>query len=241
MTAAPTALLAIRGVIHAPTLDGADLTVRAGEFVSVLAPPSAGKSQLLALATGQATPLRGRVRLGGADLATLGHRRLAELLRTTVTRVPQHADTALHPSLTAAENIALRPTLDGVPAAEARRMALSVLLELELADLADLLPRELSPFHRRAVTTARALVSDRPLIVADDPVAGLEPVLADTVLALLRTRAARGQAVLMTTRDPAHAVWADRVLLLQDGALTDPAAPVPAGAAERSTPPANVA
>lgn len=218
-------LLEFQGVTHTPTLRGAHLTVRPGEFTAVLAPRGAGKSAVLALARGLARPATGRVLLKGNDLAALSRTDLARLSVTTVTRIPQAADTALDPALTAVENIALRHTLDGAPADTSRQQALSVLFQLELGEVADRLPGRLSPAQRRAVIIARALVADRPLILADEPVAGLDVELADTVLALLRARGAAGGAVVMTTREPEHAVWADRVFLLRNGSLTDPADP----------------
>jgi putative ABC transport system ATP-binding protein len=175
-----------------PSVLSLDLTVRPGEFVAVLGAPGSGKSALLALAASRMA--------GSGDVA----------------HVPQDADTALDPLLTAAESIALPLELSGTDARSARRLALTILFEMELGEVAERRPTEISRAHRKAVTVARALAGQRRLLLADEPTDGLDGELADTVLALLRMRRPVGAAVLMTTRDPDHAAWADRVVPLRE-------------------------
>jgi putative ABC transport system ATP-binding protein len=210
-------VLRLAGVSQPPALPTPlDLTVNPGEFVAVLGTPGAGKSTLLALAAGQATPTTGHIAIDGAPLASLPRAELARLWLSGVARVPQDADTALDPQLTAAENIALPLELSGAGARTARQRALAVLFEMELGEVAEHRPAELSRAHRKAVTVARALAGERRLVLADEPTDGLDGEIADTILALLRMRRPAGAAVLMTTSDPDHAAWADRVVLLRE-------------------------
>ncbi len=226
-----TPVLLLRGASHGDTLRGVDLAVQPGEFVAVLGAPGSGKSTLLALAAGLAAPATGQVLIDGSDLAVLGRAELAELLLGRVAHIPQRSESALDPTLTAVENIALPHELAGSPAHLARQRALTILLELELAEVAERLPEQLSPAHRQAVSVARGLVGQRHLVLADEPAVGLQGELADTVLAMLRLRRPSRAAVLLATSDPEHAAWADRVLLLRDGVLSDTATAATAGTA----------
>jgi putative ABC transport system ATP-binding protein len=212
-------VLRLSGVTAPPALATAlDLTVHPGEFVAILGAPGTGKSTLLTLAAGLTTPATGRIAIDGADLATLPRAELARLWLSGVARVPQDADTALDPSLTAAANIALPLELSGSDARTARQRALTILFELELGELADARPATMSPAQRKAVTVARALAGERRLLLADEPAAGIDGELADTVLALLRLRRPATAAVVMATSDPDQAAWADRTVPLREPA-----------------------
>jgi putative ABC transport system ATP-binding protein len=214
-------VLRLRGVAHPPALPGAiDLTVHPGEFVALLGAPGSGKSTLLALAAGLATPATGRISIDGADLGGLPRAELARLWLGRVARVPQDAADALDPDLTSAENIALPLELSGCNAPTARRRALTILLELELGEVIERRPGEISAAQRRVVTAARALAGERRLLLADEPADGLDTEIADTILALLRMRRPARAAVLLATRDPEQAAWADRVVEIGPGAVT---------------------
>ncbi|MGP4109530.1 ABC transporter ATP-binding protein [Streptomyces sp. 4N509B] len=215
--------LSFEGVTRPPTLSAPfDLTVRPGEFVALLGAPGSGKSALLTLAAGLGAPATGRVRVDGADLATLPRSELAQLWLSGVARAPQDAGSALDPSLTAVENIALPLELSGVTTRAARRRAVTVLLEMELSEVIEARPDAMSPAQRRAVTVARALAGERRVLLADEPTAGLDGELAETLLALLRLRRPAGAAVLMATSDPRDAAWADRVVVLSPQQADEP-------------------
>jgi putative ABC transport system ATP-binding protein len=220
MTTSPFAtppVLRLTGVSLPPALPTPlDLTVNPGEFVAVLGAPGSGKSTLLTLAAGLTTPTTGRIAIGGADLATLPRAELARLWLSGVARVPQDADSALDPQLSAAENIAIPLELSGFNSRTARQRALTILFEMELGEIAERHPTEMSHSQRKAVTVARALAGERRLVLADEPAARLDVELADTVLALLRLRRPAGAAVLMATSDPDQAAWADRVITLRE-------------------------
>ncbi|GAA1113798.1 ABC transporter ATP-binding protein [Kitasatospora arboriphila] len=196
-----------------------DLTVRAGEFVAVMGPSGSGKSTLLALAGGLDRPTTGRVLVEGVPLDGLSRRRLADVRRRSVGYVFQ--DYNLVPALTAAENTALPRELDGASARTARREALAALTELGIADLADRFPDDMSGGQQQRVAIARALIGERRLLFADEPTGALDSLTGDAVLEVLRGRCDAGAAAVMVTHDPAHAAWADRVVFLRDGQITD--------------------
>ncbi|MEU8192488.1 ABC transporter ATP-binding protein [Microbispora amethystogenes] len=202
-----------------PALRGVSLDVRAGELVAVMGPSGSGKSTLLNLAGGLDRPTEGSVLLEGRELRDLPPKRLAELRRRSAGYVFQ--DLNLIPSLTVAENVALPRELDGVSTATARRAALRVLDEVGLTDLGDRFPDDLSGGQRQRAAIARALVGERRLILADEPTGALDTRAGDEIIQVLRQRADAGAAVLLVTHEPRYAAWADRVVFLRDGRITD--------------------
>ncbi|MCF6470616.1 ABC transporter ATP-binding protein [Nonomuraea sp. MG754425] len=201
--------------VHA--LKGVSLEVGAGELVAVMGPSGSGKSTLLNVAGGLDRPTSGTVHLGERDLATV--RDLAALRRREVGYVFQ--DLNLITSLTAAENVMLPRELDGVRPRAARKEAMAVLAEIGVTDLADRFPEELSGGQRQRIAIARALVGTRRLLLADEPTGALDTRTGDEILQLLRTRCDAGAAVLLVTHEPRYAAWADRVVFLRDGMITD--------------------
>ncbi|KJY36420.1 MULTISPECIES: ABC transporter ATP-binding protein [unclassified Streptomyces] len=203
--------------VHA--LRGVDLAVRPGEFVAVMGPSGSGKSTLLTLAGGLDRPSGGQVLVEGVELSGLNRTRLAAVRRRSVGYVFQ--DYNLVPALTAAENVALPRELDGVSGRTARREALAALREMGIPELAERFPEQLSGGQQQRVAIARALVGDRRLVLADEPTGALDSATGESVLAVLRARCDAGAAAMMVTHDPRHAVWADRVVVLNDGAVVD--------------------
>ncbi|HEY1178111.1 MAG TPA: ABC transporter ATP-binding protein [Phytomonospora sp.] len=207
------------GATAVTALKGVSLEVAAGELVAVMGPSGSGKSTLLNLAGGLDRPTSGTVSVDGQDLA--GVRDLAALRRRSVGYVFQ--DLNLIASLTAAENVMLPRELDGVPARRARKEAMAVLGEVDLAHLADRFPEELSGGQRQRAAIARALVGERRLLLADEPTGALDTPAGDEILQVLRARCDAGAAILLVTHEPRYAAWADRVVFLRDGMIADPA------------------
>ncbi|MEU0565804.1 ABC transporter ATP-binding protein [Nonomuraea sp. NPDC005983] len=195
------------------------LEVARGELVAVMGPSGSGKSTLLNLAGGLDRPTSGRVTIEGKDLATV--KDLAALRRGSVGYVFQ--DLNLIPSLTAVENVMLPRELGGVRTRQARQEALDVLSAVGVDHVADRFPPELSGGQRQRVAIARALVGERRLVLADEPTGALDTATGDEILQLLRDRCDAGAAALLVTHEPRYAAWADRVVFLRDGQLTDSA------------------
>jgi putative ABC transport system ATP-binding protein len=207
------------GATEVHALRGVDLAVYPGELMAVMGPSGSGKSTLLTMAGGLDTPTSGRVLVEGTDITAIGRRALAALRRRSIGYVFQ--DYNLIPALTAAENIALPRELDGVSARRARREALAALGEMVLDAVADRFPDEMSGGQQQRVAIARALVGDRRLVLADEPTGALDSETGEAVLALLRARCDAGAAGVLVTHEPRFAAWADRVVFLRDGAVTD--------------------
>jgi len=159
-------------------------------------------------------------RVGDADLAGLSRKEKARLRRRTIGYVFQ--DYNLLPGLTAAENVSLPLELDGWSARKARASGLAALEELGLADRAERFPDQLSGGERQRVAIARAMVGQRQLLLADEPSGALDSGNAEGVMRLLHEACKNGgMAAVVVTHDAQLASWADRVVFLRDGRVTD--------------------
>ena len=203
--------------VHA--LRGISLDVLAGELIAVMGQSGSGKSTLLTCAGGLDTPTSGEVSIEGTPLSSLSRKGLAALRRQSVGYVFQ--DFNLIPALTAAENVALPRELDGVRMRQARVLALQALESVGVAELADRFPDDMSGGQQQRVAIARAIVGERRLILADEPTGALDSETGEAVLRLLRDRVDAGAAGVLVTHEARHAAWADRVVFLRDGRITD--------------------
>jgi len=208
--------------VHA--LTDVDLAVEAGSMVAVMGPSGSGKSTLLTIAGSLEEPTRGEVLIGGAALTTMSRNAKSRLRRRSIGYVFQ--DFNLLPGLTAAENVALPLELDGTSARKARLAGLKALDELGLGTKAGNFPDQLSGGERQRVAIARAVVGDRRLLLADEPSGALDSVNGEAVMRLIHAACKRGVAAVVVTHDAQLASWADRVVFLRDGRVTDRTAPL---------------
>ena len=224
------------GAARVTALQDVDLVVRIGEVVAVMGPSGSGKSTLLTIAGSLEQPTSGTVVVGGRRLAGMAYDERAALRRTTIGYVFQNFN--LLPGLTAVENVAMPLELDGMPARHAQSVALQALAGLGMAERGQHFPDDLSGGERQRVAIARAVVGDRRLVLADEPSGALDSVNGEAIIRLLARIAARGAAVVIVTHDAKLAAWADRVLFLHDGHLSDRVATPPQVEAllERGTP-----
>jgi putative ABC transport system ATP-binding protein len=216
------------------------LSVDAGAMVAVMGPSGSGKSTLLTIAGSLEDPTSGEVLIGGAALSGMSRNAKARLRRRSVGFVFQAFN--LLPGLTAAENVALPLELDGIAGRAARAAAIQALEGLGLGERASRFPDELSGGERQRVAIARAVVGERRLLLADEPSGALDSANAEEVMRLLHEACKRGVAAVVVTHDAQLASWADRVVFLRDGQVTDRTMPPPGpesllGAAPGGRPP----
>ncbi len=194
-------------------LDAVDLVVHPGELVAVTGHSGAGKSTLLSVVAGIVTPDAGDVLVGGRPVAGV-----AEAVEAGVALIPQ--GNGLAAMLTARENVLVPLLARGVAPEDAPARAAAALDSVGLGEVFSHLVEELSGGQRVAV--ARALALDCLVLLADEPTSELDHTNREVVLRRLRARASQGAAVVMATHDPEAAAAADRVVHLDDGALTTP-------------------
>ncbi len=202
--------------VHA--LNGVNVTIPQGQFVTIMGPSGSGKSTLLYLLGGLDRPTMGDILVAGRFLNTLGSEGLADFRRETVGFIFQ----AFHlvPTLTALENVALPGVFAGMPRDEREQRAIRLLAALGMADRLDHRPSQLSGGQQQRVAIARALFNDPPIIMADEPTGALDSKTGQTVMKLLRQLCdRRGKTVLVVTHDDQVASYADRTIRLKDGSV----------------------
>ncbi|WP_214413917.1 ABC transporter ATP-binding protein [Sphaerisporangium fuscum] len=207
--------------------------IPAGSFTAVMGPSGSGKSTFLHCAAGLDVPSSGSVRLGGTELSRMNETELTELRRQRIGFVFQAFN--LVSSLTVLENITLPLRLAGV---RPDRAWLGEIVErVGLAGRTGHRPAQLSGGQQQRVAIARALVTRPEVVFGDEPTGALDTMTARDVLVLLRQVVdGMGQTVVMVTHDPVAASYADTVLFLADGRITDSmAAPTAEKVAARMT------
>lgn len=201
-------------------LDHVSFTVDPGEFVAIMGPSGCGKSTLLHLVGGLDRPTEGSVMIGGHNLTDLSDNKLTELRRRRIGFVFQFFN--LIPVLNAVENAALPITLDGVALATARQRATDWLVKIDMADRLTHRPDQLSGGQQQRVAVARALVAEPEIILADEPTGNLDTHSGDEIAKLLRQASKEwNRSVIMVTHDPRIAAYADRIIFLKDGRITE--------------------
>jgi len=197
---------------------GVDLTIRRGQFVSVMGPRGSGKSTLLHVLAGLERPTAGTLRIGDTDLCLLSDDQLARFRRRNIGFVFQSFN--LIPALTVAENVALPLLLEGLRYSTLQDRVNPLLEILSLRDSAGRLPSELFADEMQRVAIARALVMNPDLILADEPTARLDSYSGSKILAYLRQACEeRGLTVVLVTHDLTATSCADRVLIVRDGRI----------------------
>ncbi|WP_336079948.1 ABC transporter ATP-binding protein [Thalassospira sp. CH_XMU1448-2] len=197
-------------------LKGVDLSLNAGERVSLVGPSGSGKTSLLMVIAGLEQAQEGVVNVCGNDLRALDEDGLALYRRYHVGIVFQ--DFHLIPTMSALENVALPMEFAGRKDAFEKARA-----ELELVGLGhrtDHYPGQLSGGEQQRVALARALATDPELLLADEPTGNLDGATGETIIELLfDLTKRRGSTLLLITHDPSLAERCDRTVMLRDGEI----------------------
>lgn len=199
---------------------GADLTLRSGEIVALVAPSGAGKSTLLHIAGLLDTPDAGQVEIAGTDMTGLSDRRRTIARRRDVGFVYQFHH--LLPEFTAAENIVLPQLANGVARAAATERAQELLGRVGVGERAGHRPSAMSGGEQQRVAFCRALANAPRLLLADEPTGNLDPATSDRVFgALMGLVRDTGLAALIATHNLDLAARMDRVLRMDQGRLVE--------------------
>jgi putative ABC transport system ATP-binding protein len=217
-----------------PALQGASLSISAGEIVAVMGPSGSGKSTLLHCLAGIFAPDKGEVWFDGRRLDQASDAERTRLRRTSFGFVFQFGQ--LVPELTVTDNVAIPLLLSRVGRQAAYAKADSWLDRVGLAGLGGRRTGELSGGQAQRVAVARALISQPAVLFADEPTGALDSTTGANVMSLL-VSAAREEhaAVVLVTHDAQIAQYADRIAMVHDGRVAevpDMATPsgMPAGA-----------
>lgn len=206
-----------RGSETVKALDGVDVTIRAGEMVSILGPSGSGKTTLINLLSGLDAPTGGTLSIGGKSVTGMSEDQLVEIRRGTLGFVFQQFH--LLPTLTVAENVELPLTFLNRPAD--RTKTLELLALVGIADRANHRPHELSGGQMQRTAIARSLMIEPRILVADEPTGNLDSTVGRTIIDLFhRLAREKGIAILMTTHNAVFGAMADRIITLKDGKIS---------------------
>jgi ABC-type lipoprotein export system ATPase subunit len=200
-------------------LKSVDLTIKRGEFVSIVGKSGSGKSTLLNMITGIDHPTEGRVVIGGTDIYT----KMTESQRSNwrgrnLGIVFQFFQ--LMPMLTLLENVMLPMDYAELYDFDERpKRAMAMLEMVGLEKFANKLPVLVSTGQQQLAAIARALACDPPLLVADEPTGNLDTKSANTIIDLFEALSQSGKTVVMVTHDPSLTSRTTRNIIIADGEL----------------------
>jgi len=202
--------------VQATALNGLNLTVERGDFVSIMGPSGSGKSTLLNLLAGLDTASSGEIWVQGQNMASMRQNDLALFRRRNLGFVFQ--DFNLLDTLTLGENIALPLSLDGKKNQEIRPAVLKVMSFLGINEYLNRYPYEVSGGQQQRAAVARAVVHNPNLLLADEPTGNLDSASSRALLELFqRLNQTIGTTILMVTHDPLSASYSRRVVSIKDG------------------------
>jgi len=194
-----------------------DLSIAAGDYVSLMGPSGSGKSTLLNLLGLLDKPSSGIYRLDGGDVTDLNDEQQAKVRSEKIGFVFQSFH--LVPRLSAAMNIELPLILSGIPPAERKTRVAELLENYGLTDRADHRPDQLSGGQRQRVAIARATSMRPAVLLADEPTGNLDQSTGKEVINLLEALLEQNVALIMVTHDPVIGGRAKRQLHMVDGRI----------------------
>ena len=197
-------------------LDGVNLAVEQGEFLSIVGTSGSGKSTLLHMLGGLDRPTSGTVTVDGTDIFSLKDDALTIFRRRKIGFVFQAYN--LVPVLNVYENIVLPIQLDGNPVDV--DYVNQIVEALGLSGKLNALPGQLSGGQQQRVAIARALATKPAIVLADEPTGNLDSRTSQDVLSLMKTTGARfDQTIVMITHNEEIAQLADRIIRIEDGRI----------------------
>ncbi len=196
-----------------------NLSIAAGDYVSIMGPSGSGKSTLLNLIGLLDRPSSGTYKLDGGNVTELDDKQQARVRSEKIGFVFQSFH--LVPRLTAAMNIELPLILAGIPVAERKVRVAQLLENYGLNDRADHRPDQLSGGQRQRVAIARATSMHPAVLLADEPTGNLDQTTGREVINLLEKLTEQNVTLIMVTHDPAIGGRAKRQLHMVDGQITN--------------------
>ena len=195
-------------------LNGVNLTIEEGEFVSIIGPSGSGKSTLLNMLGALDIPDSGEITVAGQDLTV--NKKLNEFRAEKIGFIFQLHN--LIPNLSVRQNIEIPMYTQGLSSKEMKEKALKLLISVGLEDKDNMLPNKLSGGERQRVAIARALANDPSIILADEPTGSLDSKTSTIILKqLINLHKHNNVTLIIVTHDMDVARLADRVIEVLDG------------------------
>lgn len=206
------------GTKEIEVIKGVDITVKEGEFVSIMGPSGCGKSTLLYLLGGIDVPTSGKVFLNNQDINIMSDKLKSEMRRKFIGFVFQFYN--LVQNLTVAENILLPLTMDGKKSNQYRNELEEILEIVGLTERRNFTPRELSGGQQQRVAIARSLIMEPKIILADEPIGNLDSQSGTDIMNLFsRINKEKGMTILQVTHSKESAEYSNRLIRMKDGVI----------------------
>ncbi|NLL24808.1 MAG: ABC transporter ATP-binding protein [Spirochaetales bacterium] len=207
----------VMGEFIVKALDGVSITIKKGEFTSIMGPSGSGKSTMMNLIGCLDTPTDGQILIDGEDTSGMNEAELAFIRNQKVGFVFQQFN--LLGKLTALENVVTPLLYAGYRPRERRRMAINALERVGLADRMYHRPNELSGGQKQRVAIARALVNNPSILLADEPTGALDTRTGNQIMELFDEINSEGRTVILVTHDRELGLKAKRQIYLRDGKI----------------------
>ncbi len=199
-------------------LNGIDLEINKGDFISIIGPSGSGKSTLLNMLGALDNPNSGTVKIDGINITDSGD--LSKFRSKKIGFVFQLHN--LIPNLTVFENVQIPLIGTGIPETEMEKRAKDLLESVGLGDKLNQMPTKLSGGQRQRVAIARALVNNPSIILADEPTGSLDSKTGDIILDVLKKiHKENNVTLIIVTHEPYVAEMADRTIKIRDGKITE--------------------
>lgn len=193
-------------------------SVQEGEFVGIMGASGSGKTTLLNCISTIDTVSAGHIYLNGTDVTEINEKQIARFRRENLGFVFQ--DFNLLDTLTISENIALALTINRVPAVEIDGRVREIAGKLNITDILDKYPYQVSGGQKQRCACARAIINQPKLILADEPTGALDSHSSQMLLSAIQSiNETLGATILMVTHDAFSASYANRILFFRDGTI----------------------
>ncbi|WP_090762002.1 ABC transporter ATP-binding protein [Bacillus sp. OK048] len=199
-------------------LKGLDVTIKKGEFVSIMGASGSGKTTLLNVLSSIDKVSNGTISVEGKEMTAMKEKQLAEFRKNHLGFIFQEYN--LLDTLTVKENILLPLSITKTPKSEADHKFRTLAEELGIYDIKDKYPNEISGGQKQRTSAARAFIHEPSIIFADEPTGALDSKSASDLLNKLSDlNQKRNATVLMVTHDPVAASYCNRVIFIKDGQI----------------------
>ncbi len=206
--------------VEIKALDGVDLDIKRGEFMSIIGPSGSGKSTLLNQIGILDTPTSGTILLNGVDVTKMSDKERSRTRNKELGFIFQYHH--LLPDFNALENVMMPLLISGIKSSQAREIARRVLDEVGLGDRMDHRPNQLSGGQNQRVAIARALVNKPSIVIGDEPTGNLDSKASENIYELLRKlNREHNQTFILVTHDERMAAKTDRIIRLVDGRVAE--------------------
>lgn len=206
------------GATQNHVLSDVDLTVNAGDFVSIMGPSGCGKSTLLYILGGLDKPTSGTVALNGEEIYKINDTRLSRIRRTDIGFVFQFYN--LVQNLSVEDNILLPIVMSGKKASSCKNKLDEILELVGLQDKRREMPGRLSGGQQQRVSIARAVITSPKIIFADEPIGNLDSKSGKAVMKLFKSiNREKKITILQVTHSESSALYGNRIITLSDGRI----------------------